>query len=89
MLEASKMAKGKAKSPRLVLLERAKGGKPATLRNEQTGEMLVLQGYGASKGEYVVRKGIDLTKPIYEQVLRLEARNKRKASSKGRARKNA
>lgn len=29
------------------------------------------EGYGALRGAFVVRDGIDLTKPIYEQVARL------------------
>jgi hypothetical protein len=28
------------------------------------------KGYGSLKGEYVVRKGIDLTKPLYKQTVK-------------------
>ena len=38
-------------------------------RDAKTGRM-VPAGYGALKGKYVVRKGVDVTKPIYEQVRR-------------------
>jgi hypothetical protein len=38
-------------------------------RDAKTGRM-VPAGYGALKGEYVVRKGVDITKPIFEQVRR-------------------
>jgi hypothetical protein len=38
--------------------------------DKKTGKTLKLRGYGALKGEYVVRIGIDLTKPIYEQATR-------------------
>jgi hypothetical protein len=38
-------------------------------RNAKTGRMIPA-GYGALKGEYVVRKGVDVTKPIFEQVRR-------------------
>ena len=38
-------------------------------RDAKTGRMLPA-GYGALKGQYVVRKGLDLTKPIFEQVRR-------------------
>lgn len=57
------------------------GGKPTTIRNKKTGEVLVLHGYGASKGEFEIRKGIDLTKPIAAQVLKLEMRRKRSSPS--------
>jgi hypothetical protein len=36
------------------------------------------QGYGALRGQFEVRPGIDLTKPIYEQVLKLEERERRR-----------
>ena len=38
-------------------------------RDAKTGRMIPA-GYGALKGEYVVRKGVDVTKPIFEQVRR-------------------
>jgi hypothetical protein len=82
------MPKIGSSSARRYVVTPAKGGKPATIRSKETGEIHILHGYGASKGQYVVRKGIDLTKPIYEQVLKLEARKKRKPS-KPRARKKA
>jgi hypothetical protein len=31
---------------------------------------MIPAGYGALKGEYVVREGVDVTKPIFEQVRR-------------------
>ena len=34
-------------------------------------------GYGSLRGKYVFRKGIDLTKPIYEQVVKLEKKRGR------------
>jgi hypothetical protein len=36
-------------------------------------------GYGALRGQFVVRPGLDLTKPIYEQVLELDKKERRKA----------
>jgi uncharacterized protein DUF2188 len=36
-------------------------------------------GYGSLRGQFAVRRGIDLTKPIYEQVLKLDAQEKRRA----------
>jgi hypothetical protein len=76
------MPKSTASPSRRVVLKRPKGGGPATFRNEETGEVLVLRGYGSMKGKLELREGIDLAKPIYEQVLKLEAREKRKASAK-------
>lgn len=80
-------AQRSSSSSRYVLTP-ALGNKPATLRNRETGEVLVLHGYGASKGKFEVKKGIDLTKPIFEQVLKMEMRKKRKASAKRRAPKD-
>jgi hypothetical protein len=37
------------------------------------------EGYGALRGQFVVRPGLDLTKPIYEQVLELDKKESRKA----------
>jgi hypothetical protein len=46
---------------------------PSTLgsiaRDPKTGRMIPA-GYGALKDQYVVRKGVDVTKPIFEQVCR-------------------
>jgi hypothetical protein len=39
----------------------------AVSRDAKTGR-LIPAGYGALKGKYVVREGVDLTKPIFEQV---------------------
>jgi hypothetical protein len=36
-------------------------------RDAKTGRMIPA-GYGALKGQYVVREGVDGTKPIFEQV---------------------
>jgi hypothetical protein len=36
------------------------------------------EGYGALRGQFVVRPGLDLTKPIYEQVLELDRKERRK-----------
>jgi hypothetical protein len=80
------MPKSTANPSRRVVLKPVKGGEPATFRNEKTGEVFILHGYGSMKGKLELREGIDLTKPIFEQVLKLEAREKRKASAK-RARK--
>ena len=49
------------------------------IQNKRTGKTLALRGYGALKGEYVVEKGIDLSKPISAQVA---AKKKSRAASK-------
>lgn len=65
----------------------AANGGPAvpvtTVRDPKTGEMLVLRGYGALKGQFVVREGIDLTKPIAEQVAELERRERERNDANG------
>lgn len=43
-------------------------GKRATIRDSQSGIILPLKGYGALKGEYAVKSGIDLSKPIAAQA---------------------
>jgi hypothetical protein len=51
---------------------------PVTIvRDPETGRTLPLYGYGALKGQFEIRPGIDLTKPIYEQVLKLDALEER------------
>jgi hypothetical protein len=35
------------------------------------------EGYGALRGQFVVRSGLDLTKPILEQVLELDKKARR------------
>lgn len=57
-----------------------------TVRDPETGEELPLpKGYGALKGQFVVRKGIDLTKPIAEQVARLERARRRRGLARAKA----
>jgi hypothetical protein len=82
------MPKSSASSSRRVVLKPGKDGKPAILRDDRTGKVRVVHGYGAMKGKLALREGLDLTKPIYEQVLKLEARAKRKSLAK-RVRKKA
>lgn len=62
----------------MVKAKRAPGGKfeitsdlgfPA-ITDKESGKTLPLKGYGALKGEYSVKKGIDLSKPIFAQTLR-------------------
>jgi len=36
------------------------------------------KGYGALRGQFVIREGLDVTKPIFEQVLKLEKKDRRK-----------
>ena len=49
-------------------------------RDAKTGRMIPA-GYGVLKDQYVVREGVDLTKPIFEQVCR--ASREKAASKKG------
>ena len=50
-----------------------------TIRCKETGQVYVLKGYGALKNKYVVKSGIDLSKPIAEQAWRLASRKSSKA----------
>ena len=46
-------------------------GSATTVRDSASGKVLDVKGYGALSGEYAVRKGIDLSKPIAEQAARI------------------
>ena len=52
------------------------GSCSATITDKKTGRTLLLKGYGAMKGEFAVRKGIDLTKPIAAQAAKLKSPRK-------------
>ncbi len=62
------MSKTKASKSRAAV--RKSAPKPSTLP----------KGYGALRGQLVVRPGIDLTKPIYEQWLKLRRKERRGGS---------
>ena len=49
---------------------KSKRGAPA--RKASPKHVRYPEGYGALQGQFVVRPGLDLTKPIYEQVLELD-----------------
>jgi len=38
------------------------------VRDARTGRMVEVTGFGALKGQLKIARGIDLTKPIYDQV---------------------
>ncbi len=61
------------------ILETTQGS--STVRDTETGETFVLKGYGALKGEYSVKKGIDLTKPIFAQTEKKKTKTAAAASS--------
>jgi hypothetical protein len=65
------MAK-RAPSKSKFVLETAPGS--TTIRDTETGETFVPKGYGALKGMYSVKKGIDLTKPIFAQIEKRKAK---------------
>lgn len=39
-----------------------------TIRDSRTGQFLEVRGYGSLKGRLQIAEGVDLTKPIFEQV---------------------
>ena len=40
------------------------------VRDAKSGRVLPLKGYGSLKGEFAIKPGVDLTKPIAAQTLR-------------------
>jgi hypothetical protein len=61
------MAKRATKTSRHNATDGKSAGKPARFP----------EGYGALRGQFVIREGLDVTRPIFEQVLKLD-RNKRR-----------
>ena len=53
---------GASRSPRTSIHE------TVTIRDERSGRELPLKGYGALKGQFAVKPGLDLSKPIAEQA---------------------
>jgi hypothetical protein len=45
------------------------------VRDASTGRTVEVRGYGALKGQLNIAKGVDLTKPIYDQVKKKPARS--------------
>ncbi len=43
-------------------------GKRTTIRDARSGKTLTLKGYGSMKGEFQVRKGLNLSQPIAAQA---------------------
>jgi hypothetical protein len=62
------IAKSMTKASKLNAAVRKTAAKPARYP----------KGYGALRGQFTVRPGLDLTKPIYEQVLHLDKKDRRK-----------
>jgi hypothetical protein len=56
----------------------SKGGTAAVRKKTPAKRGQYPEGYGALRGQFVVRPGLDLTKPIYEQVLELDKKEHRK-----------
>jgi hypothetical protein len=53
----------------------------ATISDSATGKRLPLKGYGALKGEFEIRKGLDLSKPIAAQAAAGKARKRSAAKA--------
>jgi len=54
-----------------------KKGSAFVVHDQQTGCSYPLKGYGALKGQIAFRGDIDLTKPIAEQVAKIDSRRKK------------
>jgi hypothetical protein len=50
-----------------------KSPSPKLARDSRTGELREVRGYGALKGQLKIAPGVDLTKPIYDQVAKKRA----------------
>lgn len=57
-------------------------GARTTIRDERTGRLLSLKGYGAMRGEFEVKKGLNLSKPIAAQVAMQDAAKKRASKAR-------
>jgi hypothetical protein len=51
-----------------VMTTARKSSAPKLIRDSRTGEFREVRGFGALKGQLKITKGVDLTKPIYDQV---------------------
>jgi hypothetical protein len=45
------------------------------VRDALSGRVVEVRGFGALKGRLTIKKGVDLTKPIYDQVTRKSHRS--------------
>jgi len=52
----------------------------AALRKTEPKRLRLPKGYGTLRGQFVVRPGLDLTKPILEQILKLDKKERRKTT---------
>jgi hypothetical protein len=50
-----------------------------TVRNARTGHVVEVKGAGSLKGGLAIKRGIDLTKPIFEQVTKANGGDSRSA----------
>lgn len=56
-------------------IDDAPGAPGKIIHDPSTGRMVEVRGYGALKGQFNIAKGVDLTKPIYDQVQKKLARS--------------
>ncbi len=59
-----------------------KKGSKYVIRDTKSGRFFQLKGYGALKGQIAFRRDVDLTKPIAEQVTKINARRKKADTKK-------
>jgi hypothetical protein len=60
-----------SRNPRTTVTE------TVTIRDVQSGRELPLKGYGSMKGKFVVKPGVDLSRPIAEQAGRSHSPKKK------------
>jgi len=71
-----------AVAPKVIL---KKSGSDFVVHDKKSGRSFPLKGYGALKGQIVFRSDLDLTKPIAEQVAKIDSRRKKAALKTAKA----
>jgi hypothetical protein len=65
----------------IEFMAKTKASKTQTaVRKSAAKPAMVPKGHGALRGQIVIRPGIDLTRPIYEQWLKLDRKERRRRS---------
>jgi hypothetical protein len=71
-----------AVTPKVIL---KRSGSEFIVHDKKSGRSFPLKGYGALKGQIVFRNDLDLTKPIAEQVAKIDFHRKRAALKTSKA----
>jgi hypothetical protein len=83
---------GRKKSTSRFVVRAEAGSKGFVIEDKRSGKVLKLKGYGIFKGQYAIKKGFDLTRPIAAQAAkrsRTKATGKASSGNRTRRRVNA